>query len=43
MINVWDVGLSFPVFYIGVYEAFVDGKCGGWKLVETVLYFVVGS
>ena len=28
---------------VGVYELFVDGECGGWKLIETVLYFVVGS
>jgi hypothetical protein len=37
LLNVRNVGLSFPVFDIGVYEAFVDGKCGGWELVETVL------
>ena len=43
MFEFWDVGLSFPVLYIGVYESLVDGKCGGWKLVETVLYFIVGS
>ncbi len=28
---------------IGVYKPFVDGECGGWKLVETVLYFIVGG
>ena len=42
-IDVWNVGLSFPVFDIGVYESFVDGKCGDWELVETVLYFIVGK
>ena len=43
LIDAWNVGLSFPVFDIGVYESFVDGKCGVWELVETVLYFIVGS
>jgi hypothetical protein len=31
------------VLDIGVYASFVDGECGGWKLVETVLYFIVGG
>ena len=28
---------------VGVYESFVDGECGGWKLVEIVLYLIVGD
>ncbi len=43
LFEVWSVGLSFPVFDIGVYESFVDGKWGGWELIETVLYFTVRS
>ena len=28
---------------IGVYESFGDGECGGWKMVETIVYFIVGG
>ena len=28
---------------VGVYESFVDGEFGNRKLVEIVLYFVVGG
>ena len=23
---------------VGVYESFIDGECGDWKLVEITLY-----
>ena len=26
------------MFDVGVYESFVDGECGDWKLVTIVLY-----
>ncbi len=28
---------------IGIYESFVDGERGSWKLVENVLYCIVGG
>ena len=35
--------MRFPVMDVGVYESFVDGECGDWKLVEIGLYRIVGG
>ena len=43
LFEVCRVGLRFPVFDVGVYESFVDGEYGDWKLVEIVLYLIVGG
>jgi hypothetical protein len=40
---VYGVGLGFPVLDVGVYESFLDGECGNWKLVEIGLYRIVGG
>ena len=43
MFEVKSVGLRFLVLDVGFYESFVDVECGDWKLVEIVLYRIVGG
>ena len=35
--------MRFPVLDVGICESFVDGVHGDWKLVEIVLYRIVGG